>query len=508
MKTKILIAVLTLCTTMSYGQLKVLSNGNVGIGNSNPSTKLVVQYSGTTYNVTYANANSSSALWTLNNYNATGSGFGFGVDNTGKGRIFKGTIASPSIFMTFLYSSGNVGIGDDAPAEMFTVGSGGLFRVKSTGIVQSVSGSTSAPTYSFTNSTKTGMFSSGTGVLNFSTETGGTGYERMRIESDGDVCVGATSSPNYGKMYIYQTSSPAGLRVYKYNSAAYSYNIVSNVTNDTAKSYLSLKSGSEKFVIWGNGAVGIGCSNFPASPLYLQVNGDAYSYGSWLGSDANFKQDITDISSPTDIIMQLSGKKYKYNSAAFPERNFRTGYSYGVIAQEVQSVLPELVIADSAGFLAVNYDEFIPILIEGMKEQQNVIEQQTAQLNDLEARLNITELRLNNCCTTISDGLKSEQIQNNSGSDLNNNLNPALFQNIPNPFNKKTTIRYFIPENTGSSSILVFDMQGKLVKTYPVSVKGNGNIEINANELQPGMYMYSLITGGKEIDTKKMILTD
>ena len=51
-------------------------------------------------------------------------------------------------------------------------------------------------------------------------------------------------------------------------------------------------------------------------------------------------------------------------------------------------------------------------------------------------------------------------------------------------------------------------MQGKLIKTYPLTAKGEGNIEITANELQPGMYMYSLITGGNEIDTKKMILTN
>jgi hypothetical protein len=51
-------------------------------------------------------------------------------------------------------------------------------------------------------------------------------------------------------------------------------------------------------------------------------------------------------------------------------------------------------------------------------------------------------------------------------------------------------------------------MQGKLIKTYSLTTKGDGTVEINASELQPGMYMYSLITGGKEVDTKKMILTE
>jgi hypothetical protein len=51
-------------------------------------------------------------------------------------------------------------------------------------------------------------------------------------------------------------------------------------------------------------------------------------------------------------------------------------------------------------------------------------------------------------------------------------------------------------------------MQGKLIKTYPINTKKEGSIEINGGEMQPGMYLYSLIIDGKEIDTKRMILTE
>jgi hypothetical protein len=49
-------------------------------------------------------------------------------------------------------------------------------------------------------------------------------------------------------------------------------------------------------------------------------------------------------------------------------------------------------------------------------------------------------------------------------------------------------------------------MNGTLLKTYAISNSGKGELTINANELQAGMYIYSLITNGKEIDSKKMIL--
>jgi hypothetical protein len=80
-------------------------------------------------------------------------------------------------------------------------------------------------------------------------------------------------------------------------------------------------------------------------------------------------------------------------------------------------------------------------------------------------------------------------------------------QNKPNPFNKQTVIDYNVVEE-GSASILVFDMNGKLLKTIPVKIPGKGSITINANDFNPGMYYYSLIVNDKEVDTKKMILTN
>ncbi|GAB4452715.1 MAG: hypothetical protein Fur0028_08210 [Bacteroidales bacterium] len=70
-----------------------------------------------------------------------------------------------------------------------------------------------------------------------------------------------------------------------------------------------------------------------------------------------------------DKLNLINGKKYKFNTTDFPGKNFPHGYAYGVLAQEVQTVLPELVMADSAGYLAVNYDGLIPVIIEAVKAQ-------------------------------------------------------------------------------------------------------------------------------------------
>jgi hypothetical protein len=51
-------------------------------------------------------------------------------------------------------------------------------------------------------------------------------------------------------------------------------------------------------------------------------------------------------------------------------------------------------------------------------------------------------------------------------------------------------------------------MQGKQISHYPVYERGNGSITITGGTLEPGMYMYALIADGKEVDTKRMILTE
>jgi hypothetical protein len=82
-----------------------------------------------------------------------------------------------------------------------------------------------------------------------------------------------------------------------------------------------------------------------------------------------------------------------------------------------------------------------------------------------------------------------------------------LYQNNPNPFSVSTTINYYLDNNASNASILIFDMQGTLLKTVTLSNTGKGSIVISGGELNAGMYMYSLVANGKEVDTKRMILT-
>jgi hypothetical protein len=83
----------------------------------------------------------------------------------------------------------------------------------------------------------------------------------------------------------------------------------------------------------------------------------------------------------------------------------------------------------------------------------------------------------------------------------------SLYQNVPNPFGKETTIPYFVKSISSSASISVKDMAGREIGRYVIREAGYGQVQVNSDQMTPGAYTYSLIIDGKEVDTKRMILT-
>jgi hypothetical protein len=90
-------------------------------------------------------------------------------------------------------------------------------------------------------------------------------------------------------------------------------------------------------------------------------------------SDERAKEDITPITGALNKVQQLGG--YSFTLKATDEK------SSGVIAQEVQKVMPELVQEGAEGLLSVQYGNMVGLLIEAIKEQQ-------AQIDELKQKLN------------------------------------------------------------------------------------------------------------------------
>ncbi len=120
----------------------------------------------------------------------------------------------------------------------------------------------------------------------------------------------------------------------------------------------------------------------------IWANGSTISSGATTWSDLRYKNNITDLSDPLGIILQLRGVKFDWATESFPELNFPGGRQIGVIAQEVEKILPELVYTDVKGYKSVSYEKFSAVLIEAVKEQQKQIVGQQKEIDELKALVN------------------------------------------------------------------------------------------------------------------------
>jgi hypothetical protein len=125
----------------------------------------------------------------------------------------------------------------------------------------------------------------------------------------------------------------------------------------------------------------------------LYVQGNAYSTGGWQGSDRRFKKNIATIESPLDKIKSIEGISFEWKRSEHKDMGFAEGRHFGVIAQEVEEVLPEIVKEGPDGDKAVSYTELVPIMTEAIKQQQQQIEQQQKQIESLIRRIEILEIR-------------------------------------------------------------------------------------------------------------------
>jgi hypothetical protein len=93
---------------------------------------------------------------------------------------------------------------------------------------------------------------------------------------------------------------------------------------------------------------------------------------------------------------------------------------------------------------------------------------------------------------------------NSSGTEIPQGF--ALHQNYPNPFNPQTTISFDLP-NTGYTRLIIYDLNGKEVKTLVNQQLSAGkyHIDFNADGISSGVYFYRLVSSGLGI-TKKMIV--
>lgn len=132
-------------------------------------------------------------------------------------------------------------------------------------------------------------------------------------------------------------------------------------------------------------------------------------------------------------------------------------------------------------------------LVQRINDLTDIVEEMRRSYEELRLENKIVRESLTNCCSASSLGLTARDAY--------------LIQNAPNPFNESAEIRYFIPEGLENVEIQISNVKGEVISKSRIRDAGYGALEVKADQLSNGSYIYLLSIDGEVIDSKVMIKT-
>ena len=309
-------------------------SGNVGVGTASPSDRLNVVV-GSNGNAVRFDGPTSGLIFQTNATTTDIISYG-GSTPAYRALNFS---ASASTNMT-ITTSGNVGIGTTSPTDYtgYTTlhlngksgANGGLLRLTASD-----------------NSSSVNIYAGGS-AINFNTTSAvpfvwlTQDTERMRITSSGSVLVGTTDSSGLEKMLAINSTNNAGYKI-SVNGSVRGY-----VFADASTYYIE-SANSTRIRVWVNSANGV----------YLDAGNTSWTSN----SDERLKTALTPITDALNKVSQLRSVIGRFKT---DEESVKRSF---LIAQDVQSVLPEAINIDKeTGMLGVQYTEVIPLLVASIKE--------------------------------------------------------------------------------------------------------------------------------------------
>jgi|GEM_PF-5336516 len=248
------------------------------------------------------------------------------------------------------------------------------------------------------------------------------------------------------------------------------------------------------------GFVGIGVVGNPSQQLHVSGNVFATSY--LTPSDKNLKSNIENFKDGLDVVLAMDVKSYNYNGKSGTNSKYQ---HIGVMAQQLEEIAPYLVAPyifeeeDAEGnviskeeFLSIHDSSIKYVLVNAIKDQQDIIENQNDRISELETKLEEIVKLISSNPSIIDLDISGE--------------NALLNQNVPNPFKTSTRIEFEVPENSTNVQMNIVDVSGKLIRTVSIEERGKGILNLNMSNMTDGTYLYNLVVDGELISTKKMVL--
>lgn len=315
------------------------NGGNVGIGTASPTEKLQVagkiKITGTA-NFIDTTRNASSQANYIRFYDSSTSSVEAYVGYTSNNRDFKVDSANGSGTLSLkaggntgirISDTGNVGVGTISPSGKLHVSSGYL-RVDGTGC----------------------------GIVMPDT----SGNPLFAITTDQNSFAGCNIVNGWGN------SSNAGVGVGTIRSDGTAFQVKTGVTLSAG---LATNSGTQRLIVYGSGgtkltkSLGVGTSNPSNTTGRIDASNDVVAFST---SDIRLKDNVKSIDKALDKVNKIQGIEFDWIEKE--EVHGNSGHDIGVIAQEIEKILPDVVTTRDNGYKAVKYEKIVPLLIEAIKD--------------------------------------------------------------------------------------------------------------------------------------------
>ena len=136
--------------------------------------------------------------------------------------------------------------------------------------------------------------------------------------------------------------------------------------------------------VWGQVTVKRGGATINGDMLVsgnISATGDVVAF---VTSDGRLKDDQTPISGSLQKISTLDAIEFNWSD----KQSTYVGHDIGLIAQQVQAIAPEIVTERPDGYLAMKYDKMVPLLVGAIQDQQKIIDEMRAELDEIKSKIN------------------------------------------------------------------------------------------------------------------------
>jgi len=313
-----------------------------------------------------------------------------------------------------------------------------------------------------------------------------------------------------------------GVNAYSVGSAAstlvYGVNVEADVqsTTNAGAFGIGLRSravGNTQATVYGlRSEVVLGNAGSYAANLIgnLNVQGLAFCTNNvWTVSDESIKTDVQPLVNALEVLSQVQPSTFNFMPEAAPGLSLPQGTQPGVIAQQLQQVLPALVTdyhvppavndeglpqGDGQVIKAVNYTGLIPYTVAGIQE--------------LLARLTSVEAQLAQCCAAgMANGSGSDRAPQGAAVAATD-LRTERLQIIPNPVAPSTILRYYVPR-AGRVRLELSAEDGRSLETLLEmrAAEGEQQYTWDTSRLSAGVYLVALVVD-EQVVVKRAVKVD